>query len=113
MSITKRGIWWKPLDLQFSRDGFNYRRVVREGDVAIYEQRWPGSKNVCYQVVRIRRHNGKNIAGRWMEPSEIYPSSSEWGVHGFTLTDKGRAFAKLRELNGGTPMSRQLSSKGR
>ena len=40
MSITKRGIWWKPLDLQFSRDGFNYRQVMREGDVAIYEHGW-------------------------------------------------------------------------
>ena len=91
---------YKPLPTRFRREGFNYRQIAREGDVAIYEQRWPGSENVCYEVVRIRRRESFQIDGRLVEPAEIYPHSDAWGVDGFTLTDKDAAFAKLREVAG-------------
>jgi hypothetical protein len=91
---------YKPLPVELHRGGFNYKQIACEGDAAIYEQRWRGSDNVCYEVIHIRRHDGKYIAGQWLEPSEFYPSSSEWGVHGFTLTNKDTAFATLKELQG-------------
>jgi len=92
----------KPLPVEFRADGFNYRKVTREGEWAIYEQTWSGcdDPNVCYEVVRIRRREGFEIDGRFVEPAEIYPHSRTWGVDGFTLTDKGAAFAKLREVAG-------------
>jgi len=55
---------------------------------------------VCYEVVRIRRHEGFQINGRFVEPAEIYPKAEAWGVDGFTLTEKDAAFAKLREVAG-------------
>ena len=90
---------YKPLPTRFRREGINYRQIAREGDVAIYEQRWPGSENVCYEVVRICRRNGFEIGGRFIEPAEVYPKSETWGVDGFTLIDKDAAFAKLREVS--------------
>jgi hypothetical protein len=92
---------YKPLPTRFRRDGFNYRQIAREGDAAIYEQTWSGCSDpsVCYEVVRIRRHEGFQIDGRFIEPAEVYRSSGAWGVDGFTLTDKDEAFAKLRKIN--------------
>jgi hypothetical protein len=92
----------KPLPIQFRRDGFSYRQIARERNAAIYEQTWNGCSDpsVCYEVVRIRRREGFQIDGRFVEPAEIYPKADAWGVDGFTLTNKDAAFAKLREVTG-------------
>jgi hypothetical protein len=99
---SKKGHSYKPLPIRFRRDGFNYRQIARERDAAIYEQTWSGRSNasVCYEVIRIRRREGFQIGGRFVEPAEVYPNSGAWGVDGFTLTDKDAAFAKLREVAG-------------
>jgi hypothetical protein len=91
---------YQPLPTRFRRDGFEYRQIAREGDAAIYEQTWSGCSDpsVCYEVIRIRRRDGFQIGGRFVEPAEIYPKAEAWGVDGFTLTDKDAAFAKLREV---------------
>jgi hypothetical protein len=91
---------YKPLPLQFRRDGFQYRQIAREGDAAIYEQTWNGCPNprVCYEVIRIRRRERFEIAGRFVEAAEAYPNSEAWGTDGFTVTDKEAAFRKLREI---------------
>jgi hypothetical protein len=97
---SKKGRFYKPLPKEFRRDGFSYRQIAREGNAAIYEQRWTGcaEASVCYEVIRIRRREGFEIGGRWVPPAEVYPNSEAWGVDGFTLTDKESAFRKLREL---------------
>jgi hypothetical protein len=99
---SKKQPSYRPLPIEFSRNGFNYRQITREGNAAIYEQIWSGCSNpsVCYEVVRIRRREGFQIDGRFVEPAEVYPTSDAWGVDGFTLTDKDAAFAKLLGLAG-------------
>jgi hypothetical protein len=91
---------YKSLPTRFRRDGFEYRQIAREGDAAIYEQKWRGCSeaSVCYEVIRIRQRDGFQINGRFVEPAEIYPKADAWGVDAFTLTDKDAAFAKLREV---------------
>jgi len=97
---SKKPPFYKPLPTQFRRDGFDCQQIAREGDAAIYEQRWVGCSNasLCYEVIRIRRREGFQIDGRFVEPAEVYPNSDAWGVDGFTLTDKYAAFAKLKEV---------------
>ncbi len=91
---------YKRLPAQFRHGRFDYRQVTRERNAAIYEKTWNGCRNpsVCYEIIRIRRREGFEIAGRFVKPAEVYPNSEAWGVNGFTLTDKQAAFAKLREL---------------
>jgi hypothetical protein len=91
---------YRPLPKEFRRDGFTYRQIAREGDAVIYGQSWNGCPNpsVCYEIVRIRRREGFQIGGRFVEPAEVYPNSEAWGVDGFTVTDKEEAFAKLHAL---------------
>jgi hypothetical protein len=97
---SKKRHSYKPLPLQFRRDGFTYRQIAREGNAAIYEQRWAGcpEPSVCYEVIRIKRREGFEINGRFVEPAEVYPPSEAWGVDGWTLPDKEAAFHKLREI---------------
>jgi hypothetical protein len=88
------------LPIRFRHNGFNYRQIVRENDLAIYEQTPVACANpsVSYEVIRIRRRQGFQIEDRFVEPSELYPRSEAWGVDGFTLIDKDAAFARLREI---------------
>jgi hypothetical protein len=90
------------LPAQFSRYGFDYRQIAREGSAAIYEQIWNGcsDRSVCYEVIRIRLREGFQIGSRFIEAAEVYPKSEAFGVDGFTLTDKEAAFRKLRDLVG-------------
>jgi hypothetical protein len=92
---------YKPIAKEFCHDGFTFRQIVREGDVAIYQQTWNGCANpsVAYEVVRIRRRKAREIDGKIIEAAEVYPPLEAWGTDGFTLTDKDAAFAKLREMS--------------
>jgi hypothetical protein len=91
----------KPLPKEFRRDGFNYRQIAREGDAAIYEQTWLGCPEPrrSYEVIRIRRREGFQIGGRFVEPAEVYPASGVWGVDGFTFTNRKKAWAKFFEIS--------------
>jgi hypothetical protein len=97
---SKKRHFYKRLPALFRRDGFTFRQIAREGDAAIYEQRWTGcaEPSVCYEVVRVRFRDGFQICDKFVGPYEVYPKSEAWGVNGFTLIDKDAAFAKLREV---------------
>jgi hypothetical protein len=101
VSTSKRGQCYKLLETQFQRGGFSYKQIAREKDVAIFEQAWRRSSepSICWEVVIIRRHSGKTIKGHWVEPSEFYPSSSEWGKYGFTFPNRDKALAKFFEMS--------------
>jgi hypothetical protein len=51
------------------------------------------------EVIRIRRRDGFQIGGRFVEPAKVYPKSEAWGVDGFTMPHKDAAFAKLRQVS--------------
>jgi hypothetical protein len=91
--------FYRPLPMRFRRDGFDFRQVAREGDVAIYEQTWKSNQDsAAFEVICIRRREGFQIGGRFVEPAEVYPNSEAWGVDGWTAQDKQAAFRKLREV---------------
>ena len=98
---SKKGRFYKLLTKEFRRDGFQYRQIVREGDAAIYEQRWTGcaEPSPAYEVIRIRRRDGFQIGDRFVEPAEVYPASEVWGVDGFTFTNRNKAWAKFSEIS--------------
>ena len=90
---------YKPIAGFFKHGGFNYGQIGREGDLAIFEQRWRDSENVCYEVARIRRLEAKTFPNGKSSPArEAYPSSAAWGDFGWTVTTLDAAFAKLREV---------------
>jgi hypothetical protein len=98
--IVKKGHSYEPIAVAFTLGGFDYRQIEREGDWAVYEQRWRDSKNVCYEVIRIRLEEATTFpSGRSYPAREVYPPSEAWGTDGFTLTDKDAAFKKLKQLS--------------
>jgi hypothetical protein len=90
----------KPLPTLFRHSCFSYHQLAREGDLAIYKQRWCGrsDSSIAYEVIRIRRHDGFVIDGRIISPAEVYPTARVCGEDGFTLCGKDAAFAKLKAL---------------
>jgi hypothetical protein len=99
---------YKPLPKEFRRDGFHYRQIAREGNGVIYEQTWNGCRHpsISYEVIRIRRRDGFQIGGRFVEPAEVYPASELWGVAGFTVTDREKAWIKFSEISLEEPAKR-------
>jgi hypothetical protein len=97
---SKKGQPYRPLQTKFERGGFAYRQIARRGNAAIYEQSFvhDPDRAVSYEAIRVRSRDGFYIHGRFVEPAEVYPSSDAWGVDGFTLPDRERAFIKMRLL---------------
>jgi len=87
------------LATRFRHDGFDYLQICREGNVAVYQQTWKGNeRSAAFEIIRVRRHDGFHIGGRFVEPGEVYPKSEAWGTNGWTMQDRGAAFRKLREI---------------
>lgn len=80
--------------------GFTLTQVSRDGNIAVYSQVWNGCKNpsTAYEVIRIQHHNGREIMGTHIPPSEYYPRSETWGTCGWTYVDKDSALHKAVEL---------------
>ena len=87
-----------PVKVEFSVGQFLYRQLERIGDLAIYAQ-VRESTILAYEVVKIKRHNGYEIAGIQIEPAEMYPASSFWGINGWTYTSYDKAESKFERLN--------------
>ena len=87
----------KKIEKTFSSKGFDFKQLTREGDMAIYEKRAPGSECPSYELIHITSHNGYVIGGNKIPPSEVYPGDSQWGVHGWTYPSLELAKSNFKE----------------
>jgi hypothetical protein len=76
----------KKIEKSFVSKGFEFKQIVRNGDMAVYEKCAPNSKCPNYELIHITCHNGYEIQGNKIPPSEVYPGDSQWGTHGWTYT---------------------------
>lgn len=86
----------KKLETKFTSKGFEFTQVLRKGNMAIYEKQHSQSANPTYELIYINSHNGYEIAGNKIPPSEVYPSDSAWGTYGWTYTTLDEAKAKFK-----------------
>jgi len=86
MSETIVDKTYKVIPTSFTKKGFTYKQILREGNKAIFEQTREGTTLHNYEVVRIGKHNGYTMGGVYIEPAETYPGSSLWGIMGWTCT---------------------------
>jgi len=77
---------YKTIPANFTKKGFTYELIKREGNRAIYKQTRKDTQLCNYEVVKIGKHNGYTMGGVYIEPSETYPGSSLWGIMGWTCT---------------------------
>lgn len=86
------------LEKSFDRKGFRYEQVYRKENRAIYTQTIPDVGSLTYEVIVIKSHNGYEIAGTQILPSEVYPSSNQWGDTGWTYQTLEQAQNKMKQL---------------
>jgi hypothetical protein len=91
----------KILEKKFTNKNFSYKQITREDNVAIYEQHLidPEATNKRYEVIVIKSHDGYEINGNKIAPSEMYPSANHWGTLGWTcltLEDAQKRFKKVK-----------------
>lgn len=87
----------KPLKENFSKYSFDYKMVKRTKKKAIFEQS-KNNKIYAYEVIVISKHDGFHLGENFIEPSETYPSNSEWGTKGFTFKTLEEAEQKYKTL---------------
>lgn len=103
----------KTLPEKFTKKGFKFTLIKRENDVAIYKRSIAGSsKTTHYEVVIITSHNGIFIGKNFIEPGELYPSSSQWGDKGFTCVSIEDAEARF-ELVKKLKLEKEKSAKAK
>jgi len=98
-------ISYKPIKTEFvwTGDGLGnsqsvtLRQLKREGDIAIYSRTTKAGR-ISYEIIKIHRHNGYTLGGQYVEPSETYPGSSQWGKVGFDAMTLERAEEKFNQL---------------
>jgi hypothetical protein len=87
----------KPLKESFYKNGFDFKMIKRTKKKAIFEQSIK-NKVYAYETILVSRHNGFSLGDAYIEPSETYPSTSEWGVKGFTFKTIEEAEEKYKML---------------
>lgn len=87
-----------PLKTDFTSQGFKYLQLKRIGDVAIFKQS-KSKRIVSFEVIIVKRHEGYTLKDTWIEPAEIYPSTSQWGSSGWTFKDIKKAEEKFDEIS--------------
>ena len=89
----------KKLDKVINKKGFTYTQIVREGNKAIYRQDKEGYTSSSFEVVKIGSHNGYELNGVKIAAAETYPSTSLWGIQGWTCKDLDSAKKKFKKIS--------------
>jgi hypothetical protein len=93
----------KPLPDSFAKNGFTYEKIMREGNLAIYQQRLrPGAGCLAFEVFRVRESKGGTytVGGKTLTamPAETGPSNEDFGKTAWSYPALERAKAKFRAL---------------
>lgn len=102
----------KKLDKEFESAGFKYKQIHREDMFAIYERKHNDSKkDPHYESIKIQSHNGMEIAGKKLPPSEYYPSSNAWGRYGYTSINRKSAYERLDRMMKEDVVNKEAANK--
>ena len=88
----------KILEKSFERKKFQYDQIYRKGNLAIYTQKNVEYGSLTYEAIIIKSHNGYEIMGTKIPPSEVYPCDSQWGDFGWSYQTLEEAKNKKKEL---------------
>ena len=90
----------------FTRDGFSYKQIWRDGDVAVYEY---NSRGGSFEVVVILVEGERVKFAKLTPAHEVYPTATQWGTHGWSFGAKDREIAlSVAKSLTNTPRSRRV-----
>lgn len=81
---------------EYTKHGFTFKLLVRNGKAAIYEQ-WKAGRLWAYEVVRVRSRQAKVSMGIQWPATEYLPSDEEWGRYGKSYSLSGSAGVAARK----------------
>jgi len=87
----------KEINTVLKKDGFDLKQIARQRNWAVYEQSKAG-KVTSYELIQIKISKATEIYGRSYPDREVYPSNEDWGLLGFTISDKDEALKRLAAL---------------
>ena len=83
---------------KYTHHGLTYTEIKRHNNICLFEGIAPsGRKEYEIHVLRDKLAHFKSADAGTMILSS--PSTSDWGVYGFTYQSKDRAMAKFRKLS--------------
>lgn len=82
----------------FRANQFDFIQEIRVGQFAVYSKKKSHWSHSTYETIKILRHDGYELAGNAIPPSEVFPGSEQWGLWGFSFTNLKDAKNKLDEL---------------
>ena len=82
----------------FRSDGFDFELLKRDGDIALFRKTKPGLGFESFEVVVIQRHETFEIEGKLIPASEHLPRSEQWGIKGWTYSDRLSADRRFNQL---------------
>lgn len=77
--------------VKYSKNGYDFEVVRREGDLAIALGKSRTSKAESWEVFQVQSHNGLCIAGVDIPPAEFAPRNEQWGIKGWTALNEKNA----------------------
>jgi hypothetical protein len=92
---------FKPLQFPFIKSGFTHELIARDGLVCLVRRSRVGFSDMPahFEVVRLRQYDAWTApTGEIVPPTESYPASENWGLHGFTYRDESSAREKYRKM---------------
>ena len=103
-----------PLPTTFRSDGFDFKQLAREGGIALFCKtklykrsereiklygKEPTFEFESYEVVIVRKEPAHTWPNGIITPEhERMPGNEDWGLYGWSLQTKDRAWEKFREL---------------
>jgi hypothetical protein len=90
---------YKRLEFPFRKNGFEHELLERRGLTCLVQRTSVAYGHSHYEVVQLQLAEERQFPNGIIAPaSECYPSSSEWGIYGFTyrtLDEARKRFEKL------------------
>jgi len=83
---------------QYTKNGYDFELVARKNNVAAFCGSPKAGKARTWEVIIIKSHNGREIAGNYFPPAEFPPSNEEWGSKGWTFSNPVDAMHKLMDV---------------
>jgi hypothetical protein len=83
----------------YKKNSYEFNLIERDGDVAIYEQIDPDTKQrVAFEVFEILKWPDREISGVKIAAREGTPSNEQWGKNGYTVWTIDEAIKKKELL---------------
>ncbi len=89
----------KPLGDFYKKNGFYYKLLKREGDIAIFQQRLDENKGcLAFEVIIVQKGEEYEMAGMKIEAHEYAPGNEQFGMKGWSFSTLEKAEIKFKEL---------------